>query len=155
MSVITGVVKILNEARNAEECNNYYEAVCLYNTALSHFTKAALSDELKFPPLKEEVEKLIEFCLLSTKRIVCQLQNEKHDNDEFEVSEDDRKIIKRIECSLLREKRVNFDNVCGMEDIKKHLRLAVVLPIKHPELYSRGRDPYSAFLFFGVRLTKI
>lgn len=155
-SLLKNLTEILIEAQASKDEQNYLTAIGFYNTILANLASAGINDELKFliPPVKEEMKKLIEMSLSSSRKLIV-LQSIK-DNAMSESKHHNDKIIQRIESTLLSKKpKVNFADVCGMETLKKDLSLALILPMKHPELFSDGREPYRAFLFFGVSLTKI
>lgn len=151
MSDLENAVKYLCQAQDSEDRKNYAEAIEQYSTALAYFASAAINNQITILPLKEEVKRKINLCLSSIKNM-CQRIND-NGNDMGESTGHDSKAVQRVESTLLSKKpNVNFDDVCGMEDLKNDLKISLILPVVHSELFVDGRDPYKAFLFFGVSL---
>ncbi|GEM_PF-85335 len=76
--------------------------------------------------------------------------------EELKVTMDDfMEALKEIEPSALREvvvevPDVSWDDVGGLEDVKRELREAVEYPLKYPELYERlGVRPPKGVLLYG------
>ncbi len=77
------------------------------------------------------------------------LQNLKVTKEDFEAA------LKEVQPSVLREimvevPEVHWDDIGGLEDVKRALREAVELPFKHPELFEQvGIRPTKGVLLFG------
>lgn len=146
----------LNKAQAAEGDGNYLEAIGHYNAALANFASAAINGDIKDSASKEEFENQLKYCM-NCSETLKELQNEKEEQNYIRnVSHGDEKVVERIKSTLLSNKRskVTFADVCGIENIKTDLKLAMLLPFQHPQLFLDGREPSRSFLFFGVRLNK-
>lgn len=138
-------VNFLKLAQASEDENNFLDAIGHYNSAIVCFAAAAINDEIEQIDLKEEVKQKLRFCLTSVEKLVILQRNKEKDDSTVQHE--------RIESTCLSKKpNVNFSDVCGMEDLKKDMLLSLILPFNHPELFSGGREPYKAFLLFGVSL---
>ena len=80
------------------------------------------------------------------KEILAELKVRKED---FEYA------LKIVNPSAMREvmieiPKVNWDDIGGMDDVKRELKEAIELPLKHPEVFKRfGMDPPKGVLLFG------
>lgn len=93
---LTSLIEILKEAENAEDRKNYTDAMYHYSTVLALIARASINDEIKSSHLKEEIQKQIDFCLISTKKLI-ELQNEKENiSSALTHDGDEEKINKRI-----------------------------------------------------------
>jgi vacuolar protein-sorting-associated protein 4 len=44
---------------------------------------------------------------------------------------------------------VSWEDISGLEEAKKSLKFAVILPIQFPELFTGVRKPWSGILMYG------
>ncbi|XP_076800891.1 uncharacterized protein LOC143445576 [Clavelina lepadiformis] len=54
-----------------------------------------------------------------------------------------------IEETLVRNNDVTFDSVVGLEEAKRSLKEAVVMPLLYPHLFSGNRKPWTRILLYG------
>ncbi|MCP4763691.1 MAG: AAA family ATPase, partial [archaeon] len=72
------------------------------------------------------------------------------DEDEEELSEEDQDLINSIKGTIMMEKpNISWEDIAGLPVPKQALREAVVLPVKHPELFKGARKPWTGILLFG------
>ena len=66
------------------------------------------------------------------------------------MDKDQSEIVSGIEDAIVREKpNVSWDDVGGLEQAKKVLQEAVILPIKFPEVFVGERTPWKGILMYG------
>ena len=57
---------------------------------------------------------------------------------------------KEISGAIVKEKpNISWDDVAGLDQAKKVLQEAVILPIKHPEVFIGQRTPWKGILLYG------
>ena len=54
-----------------------------------------------------------------------------------------------IEATIVQPGKIRFTDVAGLQDVKKLLREAIVMPLKYPHLFNGGRKPWRKILLFG------
>lgn len=58
--------------------------------------------------------------------------------------------LQKQKMALVNEKsNVSWDDVCGMDQLKKLLHEIIILPITFPELFVGARTPWSGILLYG------
>lgn len=57
--------------------------------------------------------------------------------------------LRAIEDTILHVEGVSFGGVAGLEQAKRALREAIVLPSKYPHLFTGGRRPWRRVLLYG------
>ncbi|KAA3610492.1 MAG: AAA family ATPase [Calditrichaeota bacterium] len=63
-------------------------------------------------------------------------------HEDSEIDEDDP--------SFIQKPTINFDNVGGMDDVKKEIDLKIIQPLKHPEIYKAyGKKIGGGILLYG------
>lgn len=66
-------------------------------------------------------------------------------------NKDDVKAKNSISEAIVKEKpNVKWEDVAGLEQAKKTLKEAVILPIKFPEIFVGQRTPWKGILLYGV-----
>jgi vacuolar protein-sorting-associated protein 4 len=68
-----------------------------------------------------------------------------------EETEEDEEISEAISEIIVVEKpNVKMNQVAGLEDAKRALREAIILPLKRPDLFKGARNPWRGILLFGA-----
>ena len=63
------------------------------------------------------------------------------------------KLKNSLNDAIVRDKpNVKWEDIAGLENAKKSLREAVILPIKFPEIFVGQRKPWKGILLYGVFL---
>lgn len=141
MDSLKRAVKYLDEGVKNEIENNNLEAMANYSEALNCFTYFTNGSTAVMPQLKKEIYYQINFCKDRVNEIKSKTQS----------SPNNTKTAQCIMQEFLPKKKLRFDDLCGMEEIKTDLTHALITPSNRPKAYSRGLAPYRDFLLFGVR----
>ena len=66
-------------------------------------------------------------------------------------TEDDQKILKQLKNEIINKNlKINFKDIIGMENAKKVVKEAILLPLKLPELFTNKiLEPWKGILLFG------
>jgi hypothetical protein len=56
------------------------------------------------------------------------------------------------EAIVTENPNVKWTDIAGLENAKKALQEAVILPIKYPEIFTGARKPWKGILLYGVRI---
>eukprot|EP00112_Aurelia_sp_Birch-Aquarium-sp1_P005435 Seg1617.10 transcript_id=Seg1617.10/GoldUCD/mRNA.D3Y31 product="Vacuolar protein sorting-associated protein 4A" protein_id=Seg1617.10/GoldUCD/D3Y31 len=54
-----------------------------------------------------------------------------------------------IEATIVQPGKIRFTDVAGLQEVKRLLREAIVMPLKYPHLFNGGRKPWRKILLFG------
>ncbi|KAH8551867.1 P-loop containing nucleoside triphosphate hydrolase protein [Umbelopsis sp. PMI_123] len=162
--------EIVKLATEADQNQNYPEAVELYHSALEHF-QLALKYE-KNPRAKETIKKRF-FEYLQRAELLKEAirkqgeekekkpiranggdrsptKNGKKGGDEDDDDADLKKLRAGLTGAILSEKpNVRWDDVAGLDGAKEALKEAVILPIKFPHLFTGKRVPWRGILLYG------
>ncbi len=92
---------------------------------------------------KAEIEKKIEE-LESKKKKIANKEGGSGEDDE------DAKLKEQLSGTLVTEMpNVSWDDVAGLENAKRALKEAVILPIQYPQLFEGKRQPWKGILLYG------
>lgn len=76
--------------------------------------------------------------------------NGKRDGDEEDVDPETKKLRAGLSSAILSETpNVSWDDVAGLQTAKDALKEAVILPIRHPNLFTGKRTPWRGILMYG------
>ena len=131
-----------------EEKND--EAVKFYKKAKTSLESLLKFDENKYnhpvyEQKKQEIEKKIEE-LESKKKKVANKEGGGGGGDDDE----DAKLKEQLSGTLVTEMpNVSWDDVAGLENAKRALKEAVILPIQYPQLFEGKRQPWKGILLYG------
>ena len=129
-----------------EEKND--EAVKFYKKANKTLESLLKFDENKYnhpvyEQKKQEIEKKIQE-LESKKKKVANKEGGDGEDDE------DAKLKEQLSGTLVTEMpNVSWDDVAGLENAKRALKEAVILPIQYPQLFEGKRQPWKGILLYG------
>lgn len=157
-------------ATEADTADKYEEAVRLYSNAAEHFLHA-IKYEIPDKPTKDKVrtraaeylsraeilkESLKKRSSKPVKASASGTDNKKNgennsgDDDEGDDDKETKKLMKQIDSSILIEKtNVKWSDVAGLENAKNSLNEAVIMPIRHPRLFTGNRKPWKGILLYG------
>ena len=72
------------------------------------------------------------------------------DKDGEEMDEDQKKLHDMIQGTINdRKTDVKWDQIAGMDEAIQAIREAVILPMKHPDLFTGARKPWRGILLYG------
>ena len=129
-----------------EEKND--DAVKFYKKAKTSLESLLKFDENKYnhpvyEQKKQEIEKKIEE-LESKKKKIANKEGGEGEDDE------DAKLKEQLQGTLVTEMpNVSWDDVAGLENAKRALKEAVILPIQYPQLFEGKRQPWKGILLYG------
>lgn len=91
--------------------------------------------------------------LINVKKKITSDGKESKDNkdkDGEEMDEDQKKLHDMIQGTIMTEKPdVKWDQIAGMDEAIQAIREAVILPMKHPDLFTGARKPWRGILLYG------
>ena len=68
-----------------------------------------------------------------------------------EPNAEEEKFKNNLTEAIVTEKpNVRWEDVAGLDQAKKSLQEAVILPIKFPQIFTGGRSPWKGILLYGV-----
>jgi vacuolar protein-sorting-associated protein 4 len=130
-----------------EEKND--DAVKFYKKAKTSLESLLKFDENKYnhpvyEQKKQEIEKKIEELESKKKKVANKEGGGGGDDDE------DAKLKEQLSGTLVTEMpNVSWDDVAGLENAKRALKEAVILPIQYPQLFEGKRQPWKGILLYG------
>ena len=142
--------KIAQEAVKADDSNNHKEAYRLYLQSaeiLLELTKFTENPQLT-KIYENRAKEYIGRAKTLNKLIKTQIPNKSSKNPSS--SEENSEYDKVLESSIVSETPdLTLDDVAGLEDVKRSLREAIVLPLKRPDLFTGSRQPWRGILLHG------
>ena len=142
--------KIAQEAVKADDSNNHKEAYRLYLQSaeiLLELTKFTENPQLS-KIYENRAKEYIGRAKTLNKLIKTQIPNKSSKNPSS--SEENSEYDKVLESSIVSETPdLTLDDVAGLEDVKRSLREAIVLPLKRPDLFTGSRQPWRGILLHG------
>ncbi|MBS85519.1 MAG: AAA family ATPase [Candidatus Heimdallarchaeota archaeon] len=142
--------KIAQEAVKADDSNNHKEAYRLYLQSaeiLLELTKFTENPQLS-KIYENRAKEYIGRAKTLNKLIKTQIPNKSSKNPSS--SEENSEYDKVLETSIVSETPdLTLDDVAGLEDVKRSLREAIVLPLKRPDLFTGSRQPWRGILLHG------
>ncbi|KAL3074731.1 hypothetical protein niasHS_014176 [Heterodera schachtii] len=157
-------IELVTKATEEDKNKNYEEALRLYTGSCEYFMHA-LKYECQADRQKETIRlKITEYMNRAenlkaflrdggerTKRARPVKENEKDSSgDEADASDENKKFQKAMSKAIIVEKpNVGWEDIAGLEDAKRALKEAVILPIKFPHIFKGKRTPWRGILLFG------
>lgn len=142
--------KIAQEAVKADDSNSHKEAYRLYLQSaeiLLELTKFTENPQLS-KIYENRAKEYIGRAKTLNKLIKTQIPNSSSKNPSS--SEENSEYDKVLESSIVSETPdLTLDDVAGLEDVKRSLREAIVLPLKRPDLFTGSRQPWRGILLHG------
>lgn len=134
---VTIAIKLDNEKKYKDALEHYQQALQMLIVVLKYEknekTKQLLSQRVhQYMSRAEELRKTVE----QKQAVTVQEEEDK------KVKEDKFQITKL-------EKKISWNDVAGLENAKKALQEAVILPIKFPNLFANGREAWKGILLYG------
>ena len=130
-----------------EEKND--DAVKFYKKAKTSLESLLKFDENKYnhpvyEQKKQEIEKKLEELESKKKKVANKEGGGSGEDDE------DAKLKEQLQGTLVTEMpNVSWDDVAGLENAKRALKEAVILPIQYPQLFEGKRQPWKGILLYG------
>eukprot|EP00244_Chara_vulgaris_P002694 TRINITY_DN1480_c0_g1_i1.p1 TRINITY_DN1480_c0_g1~~TRINITY_DN1480_c0_g1_i1.p1 ORF type:complete len:442 (+),score=113.08 TRINITY_DN1480_c0_g1_i1:319-1644(+) len=163
-------IEYVKQAVQDDNAGNYPRALTNYLSALEYF-KTHLKYE-KNPKIKEAIESKFREYLRRAEEIKASLENGGSKggagNGEAGVAQkaksksgkggggddgedpEQAKLRLGISSAIVKEKpNVRWDDVAGLEEAKRALQEAVILPVKFPQFFTGKRKPWKGFLLYG------
>ncbi len=139
--------KLAEQAVNADNAGNYGEAFQLYLKAAEILLEMA-----KFtnnPRLVETYENRASDYISRAREIKPKQRSKLHDNKNGSDDDDDD-LDEQLKEAIVSEKpNISLNDVAGLEDAKRALREAIVLPLMRPDLFTGARQPWRGILLHG------
>ena len=130
-----------------EEKND--DAVKFYKKAKTSLESLLKFDENKYnhpvyEQKKQEIEKKLDELESKKKKVANKEGGGSGEDDE------DAKLKEQLQGTLVTEMpNVSWDDVAGLENAKRALKEAVILPIQYPQLFEGKRQPWKGILLYG------
>ncbi len=144
------VRQIAAKAVEADSNKEYEEAMRYYLDAAEKLI--SLIKITKHEKAKNSYKKAAAGYAARVKEIRSKLEGKDKESDEKETKEskDKSELYKVIEETIVNVYlRPTLDMVAGLNDVKKALREAIILPLKRPDLFTGARKPWKGILLFG------
>lgn len=136
-------VDFILEAQKLEKENKNEEAIQKYQLGVNY-----LKHELKYS--KNNIFKTSLSSKIDEYEKHIETLKEKKDPMKEELGNEKNKQKIALEENVLTEKpNVKWEEVIGLEQAKEALQEAVILPVKHPRLFTGNRKPWSGILLYG------
>ena len=124
------------------------EAVRFYKKAKTSLESLLKFDENKYNhPVYEQKKQEIEDKLKELESKKKKVANKEGGDGE---DDEDAKLKEQLSGTLVTEMpNVSWDDVAGLENAKRALKEAVILPIQYPQLFEGKRQPWKGILLYG------
>ncbi len=170
-SIDEGIKRLLERAIDLDRAGHSKEAAQLYLKASNYLLKLWKTEKL--PTLKKMYYEKAQECVARVKVLTgietssstpaagkpvkdlpgkpSKRRDEPTKEAESEVDEDTKKLREMLsETIVIESPDVSLDDVAGLEDVKETISEAIILPMKHPELFiGKARRPWKGILLFG------
>ena len=114
------ILKVANEAVESDRASDKSKAIKLYITATEKLLELAQEIKRKRPDLASNL-------ILMAEKYLSRVEEIK--GARFEV-EEDKEVKMRVQEFILSEKpNIKWDDIAGLDEVKKHIMAAVVLPM--------------------------
>lgn len=153
-------IEIVQKAIEADNKEEYEQALSFYRDALSRFTLAIKYEHnpARKKLLMERVEGYMKRAeelrdFVDKKEEIDKGANSKKGESKEESKEGDaeqKKLRGALAGAVVSEKPdVRWDDVAGLEGAKESLKETVIMPVKFPQLFVGERKPFKGILLFG------
>ncbi len=133
----------LDQSGQSHQAVRYYVNAAEQLQKLINFTDDPNMKNLYFQKAMEYILRVKEI------RGIIEPSESKHKSSRAPAEETDE-ISDAISSVIVREKpNVKWEDVAGMEDAKRALREAIILPMSRPDLFKGSRKPWKGILMFG------
>ena len=143
--------QIAQDAVNADDNQNHQEAYRLYLQSaeilieLTKFTENPQLTKIYENRAKEYIGRAKALNKINKNNL-----NSKNNTNKGEQSDQNSELDQNIEASIVSENPdITFNDVAGLEAVKRSLREAIVLPLKRPDLFTGSRQPWRGILLHG------
>jgi len=161
-SFLQKAISIVTKATEADQAQNYEEALRLYQLSLEYFmtalkyeknAKCKATIRQKTTEYMARAEKLKQFLDSRDQQKAAPVASGGGGAAGGKASKEEDEAAKRNEAlggAIVREKpNVKWDDVAGLHQAKESLKEAVILPIKFPQLFQGKRKPWKGILLYG------
>ena len=144
---------LVNKAIEADNNQQYAEALTLYQRAVEHFL-VYLKYE-KNPSTKKLVQERVGGYITRAETLKADLSKPKETKKKAtavgnEDDDDNSKLRGALQSAIVVEKpNVKWEDVAGLEEAKGMLKEAVILPQRFPQLFEGERKPWTGILLYG------
>lgn len=148
---------LITQAQEAEQRNTLPLALSYYEQALSILRNILQNKQNTF--LREKINSYAADCLSKAEYIKeliesgASLQDNELEKRQLTTSPNEEKSKMMCDLALCRidplQLKVSWDDICGMESVKKILDEAIQMPLDMPQLFVGNRSPIQSVLFYG------
>jgi len=164
-SFIEQGIPLVQKAIEADQANEYEDAIKLYSDALERLTLGLKYE--KNPTRKQLLMERVEGYMKRAEEIRKIVDDKKEGNTKKDTTKDNNKNpqedsssnllddeTKKLRGALagavvMERPNVKWDDVAGLENAKESLKETVILPVKFPQLFVGERKPFKGILLFG------
>lgn len=166
--MVDKAIELAKLATEADKAGKYEEAVQLYSNTAEHFMHAIkyeVADKQSRDKIRMKVDEYLsraEALKLSIKKRGSKpvkaseggsdrkSGEENGGDDDDDEDKETKRLMSQVGGAILMERpNVKWSDVAGLENAKNSLNEAVILPIKHPRLFTGNRKPWKGILLYG------